>query len=219
MIQTVYRPVPGIDDLYAGMDGTIVKSGTGRLEPKLYESGKYFTVCTGKVTSFVHTLVAAAFLGPRPEGMQVRHADGDRTNNTLGNLCYGTPKDNMQDAISHGTHCSLIHALKTHCKNGHEYTPENTYTVPGTDWRQCRTCRRSVEKRRRNREEARAENLEKKARRAAEAHDKQLAAEQRQEIINQLLSNPALSSRTIADMVGVTHTTVIRWRRNPIGKG
>jgi hypothetical protein len=28
---------------------------------------------------------------------------------------------------------------KTHCPQGHEYTPENTYSYQG--WRQCRTCR------------------------------------------------------------------------------
>ena len=32
--------------------------------------------------------------------------------------------------------------LKTHCKRGHEYTPENTYVEPGAGHRRCRTCRR-----------------------------------------------------------------------------
>lgn len=32
--------------------------------------------------------------------------------------------------------------LKTHCKQGHEYTPENTYIFPGRTDRQCRECRR-----------------------------------------------------------------------------
>ena len=32
--------------------------------------------------------------------------------------------------------------LKTHCVNGHEYTPENTYWTPSrTDARLCRICR------------------------------------------------------------------------------
>lgn len=30
---------------------------------------------------------------------------------------------------------------KTHCAEGHEYTPENTYLRPGTTHRHCRTCR------------------------------------------------------------------------------
>lgn len=32
-------------------------------------------------------------------------------------------------------------ALKSHCINGHEYTPENTYATPGGH-RQCRECHR-----------------------------------------------------------------------------
>lgn len=31
--------------------------------------------------------------------------------------------------------------LKTHCKQGHEYTEENTY-VTSRGWRQCRACKR-----------------------------------------------------------------------------
>ncbi|MFE9391743.1 tyrosine-type recombinase/integrase [Streptomyces sp. NPDC006784] len=31
--------------------------------------------------------------------------------------------------------------LRTHCRHGHEYTPENTYIAPGTGYRQCRACR------------------------------------------------------------------------------
>lgn len=30
---------------------------------------------------------------------------------------------------------------QTHCKRGHEFTPENTY-VYGDGWRMCRTCTR-----------------------------------------------------------------------------
>ena len=45
-------------------------------------------------THTVHTLVAAAFLGPRPEGMDVMHADDDPQNNRLENLSYGTRSEN-----------------------------------------------------------------------------------------------------------------------------
>ena len=31
---------------------------------------------------------------------------------------------------------------RTHCAHGHELTPENTYTYPGTGNRECKTCRR-----------------------------------------------------------------------------
>jgi hypothetical protein len=51
----------------------------------------------------VHALVAAAFMGPRPDGMQVAHADGDRLNARLDNLRYATPLENAEDKRRHGT--------------------------------------------------------------------------------------------------------------------
>src|SRR5206468_2287903 len=44
----------------------------------------------------VHRLVAAAFIGPIPPGMQVNHKDTDKTNNELANLEVITPDDNMK---------------------------------------------------------------------------------------------------------------------------
>jgi len=51
----------------------------------------------------VHSLVAATFIGPRPKGSDVAHNDGDRLNNTLGNLRYATRKENHADKNIHGT--------------------------------------------------------------------------------------------------------------------
>lgn len=51
----------------------------------------------------IHTLVLEAFNGPRPPGKEVRHKDGVRQNNRHDNLIWGTRKENMQDAIGHGT--------------------------------------------------------------------------------------------------------------------
>jgi hypothetical protein len=50
----------------------------------------------------VHKLVSRAFLGPMPEGMQVRHLDGQKMNNHFLNLAYGTGLENAQDTVSHG---------------------------------------------------------------------------------------------------------------------
>lgn len=52
----------------------------------------------------IHVVVAETFLGPRPSGMVVRHMDGNRYNNAAGNLCYGTPNENVYDSVSHGTY-------------------------------------------------------------------------------------------------------------------
>jgi hypothetical protein len=85
----------------------------------------------------IHRLVLAAFVGPCPDGMQTRHLDGDRTNNALPNLRYGTAVENAQDQRRHGTRVGLS---VTHCPAGHVYTDENTYR-DSKGKRYCRTCR------------------------------------------------------------------------------
>lgn len=56
-----------------------------------------------KVFFYVHHLVAAAFIGARPDGMEVAHGDGDKENCAAKNLRYATPLDNDADKITHGT--------------------------------------------------------------------------------------------------------------------
>lgn len=57
----------------------------------------------------VHRLVLETFTGPCPKGMECRHLNGDKTDNRLCNLAWGTRKENMHDAIKHGTHPCLRH--------------------------------------------------------------------------------------------------------------
>lgn len=51
----------------------------------------------------VHKVVCRAFYGPLPDGMLTRHLDGNKLNNNLSNLVYGTPQQNMLDRNTHGT--------------------------------------------------------------------------------------------------------------------
>ena len=46
---------------------------------------------------YVHTLMASAFHGPRPEGHIVRHLDDVPTNNVVTNIAYGTRHQNALD--------------------------------------------------------------------------------------------------------------------------
>lgn len=50
----------------------------------------------------VHSLVAQAFLGPCPAGMEVLHADDNRNNPRLSNLSYGTRSRNLTEAWARG---------------------------------------------------------------------------------------------------------------------
>lgn len=54
----------------------------------------------------VHTMVLLAFVGPRPEGMEGRHMDGNHLNNRADNLEWGTHRENMLDKRRHGTACT-----------------------------------------------------------------------------------------------------------------
>ncbi len=96
-----------------------------------------------QVRRTIHTLVAAAFIGPRPDGMDTCHNNGDKTDNRLDNLRYDTKSANAFDTLKHGTNRA---ANKTHCPLGHEYTTENTYIIVRRSGpkkgRTCRTCRR-----------------------------------------------------------------------------
>lgn len=98
----------------------------------------------------IHVLVAAAWLGPRPEGMEVCHNDGDKLNARADNLRYDTSTANKHDLVRHGQH---FWARRDECIHGHPYTPENTYLYRGG--RHCRTCTRArLVKSKRNRKAA-----------------------------------------------------------------
>lgn len=54
-------------------------------------------------TYLVHHLVLEAFYKLRPKGKDTRHLNGKSFDNRLFNLRYGTRKQNVADAIKHGT--------------------------------------------------------------------------------------------------------------------
>lgn len=62
----------------------------------LPKDGAYKSLC-------VHAAVAAAFIGPRPQGMHVCHNNGKPSDNRLTNLRYDTPQGNERDKDIHGT--------------------------------------------------------------------------------------------------------------------
>ncbi len=84
------------------------------LKPTLRPDGYYSIVLRNRGNdrrALLQGLVAAAFLGPRPEGQEVNHIDRNPSNNRLSNLEYLTPKNNQ------------IHAARTGSKH-YKLTPE-----------------------------------------------------------------------------------------------
>jgi len=51
----------------------------------------------------VHHLVLDAFVGPGEDNAQCRHLDGNKENNRVENLCWGTIGENAADRKLHGT--------------------------------------------------------------------------------------------------------------------
>lgn len=62
----------------------------------------HFQVDRERSVKTVHELVLAAFVGPRPEGMDINHKDGVKTNNALSNLEYVTRSENHNHAVRLG---------------------------------------------------------------------------------------------------------------------
>lgn len=110
--QESWKPIPGYEGLYSisnlgrfradisrnrHMAG-LVKRGSpnadGYLRVTMTTNGK-----TEK--QFVHRLVLLAFVGDLPEGCEVNHRNGVKTDNRLANLEYVDHRQNMQHAIEH----------------------------------------------------------------------------------------------------------------------
>lgn len=71
-----------------------VDKRTGRVKHRLCIDGVMHS-------AFTHALVCAAFHGPRLEGAQTRHLNGDHTDNRAANLAWGTPRENAADTVRH----------------------------------------------------------------------------------------------------------------------
>jgi hypothetical protein len=117
----VWTSIPGYEGFYEVSNYGDVRSLTrsvpyGRHKRTMYQgrdikqfiSGSYLSVKLSKTgvtkTKYIHELVLLAFEGYRPtvEGKcEIRHLDGDKTNNRLGNLKYGTTKENFEDRKLH----------------------------------------------------------------------------------------------------------------------
>ena len=118
-----WKPVVGFEDYYEVSNhgrvrslDRVVKTSRGQgyrtQKGKLITGrlvGKYLQVVfrirglSIRRYDYIHRLVMQAFIGECPEGMEVRHLDGNAQNNNLDNLAYSTHKVNIGDKVEHGT--------------------------------------------------------------------------------------------------------------------
>jgi DNA-binding XRE family transcriptional regulator len=106
-----WRLVPGSDGRYkSSTKGEIWDRHNRRYVPSYLDSDGYKCCYLGKPigkTKPIHYWILLTFEGPRPSGHEARHLNGNRQDNRLDNLCWGTRQENHADALSHGTHHCL----------------------------------------------------------------------------------------------------------------
>lgn len=152
MNEETWRQIPGYEGIYEVSDHGRVRSmdridAAGKRRKGIprrlsQQTSGHMTIwlCRDRVSQnfLVHHLVLAAFVGPRPDGMEGCHQNDDGSDNRLENLRWDTRAANVRDSVRNGSHHM---ARKTHCPQGHEYTATNTYHYPAGN-RACNECRR-----------------------------------------------------------------------------
>lgn len=85
--------------------GRSIRPNPKLLKPSILSNGRrgVWLHTEGRHYSFpVYQLVLLAFVGPKPQGMEVCHENGNRTDDRLTNLRYDTRSENYKDACMHG---------------------------------------------------------------------------------------------------------------------
>ncbi|WP_369799767.1 NUMOD4 domain-containing protein [Cellulosimicrobium sp. I38E] len=139
-----WRPIPGVDGYEASSDGRIrsLRSGEAHvMKPSMGPCG-FLTLGLQlggrRRCRRVGSLVALAFLGPRPLGAEVRRLNGVTTDDRPENLAYGTREDVANDQAARARREEAAGAPKR-CPNNHAYA--DSYLG---EWgeRFCPECRR-----------------------------------------------------------------------------
>lgn len=123
MPEEIWKDIPGYEGLYEvsnrgnvrsldrlclGSDGRREFHRGQQLKPQTLWNGYqevYLSNREGGVKRkhrTLHSLVAEAFLGPRPPKHDIMHLDGDRGNNRVENLKYGTRAENLHQTYEYG---------------------------------------------------------------------------------------------------------------------
>lgn len=102
------HPIPKFSGYFINKDGQVWSSKSNKFLKPIKNTKGYATVWLGNKDGWknysVHRLMLETFISLRPKGLECRHLDGNKYNNVLGNLCWGTPQENRQDDVLHNVH-------------------------------------------------------------------------------------------------------------------
>lgn len=118
-----FKPIPSLNNAYEiNENGTIFRNAKTKKQLKIIldmhhsATGYYATfICLNGIVRrlMIHKLVAEAWLGPIPEGLEVDHIDRNSHNNHYTNLRYVTHSDQMKNRV---LGARIIEQAKANCR-------------------------------------------------------------------------------------------------------
>jgi hypothetical protein len=129
----------------AGRNGCIIWTGT------VHPVTNYGLISDGGKTRYAHRVIYELVKGAIPAGLVVDHACHNRDLDCPGGNCihHRCINPHHLDAVTHSENRlrsphtkTSANGQKTHCKHGHEFTPENTMVIGSTGTRVCLACHR-----------------------------------------------------------------------------
>ena len=128
--QEQWKPIAGYVRYGISNHGSVRSLFSGRLLKPWRRKGYLLVMLSdteGKHAVSVHRLVAAAFIGPCPDGKEVNHKDGIKSNNHWRNLEYMTSSENAIHAFRMGLRCSVPSYGEEHGSS--KLTEENVHSI------------------------------------------------------------------------------------------
>jgi hypothetical protein len=123
----IYRPIQGFPGYRIGDDATVWSCKRGRWKQRKLDrrkDGRHLVTLSRngvKRAKLLSRLMAIAFIGPCPMGMECCHNDGNPANNQVENLRWDTKVGNSADRVKHGTTCRGERSVRAKLTAGDVY--------------------------------------------------------------------------------------------------
>ncbi len=130
------RPAPAIERAERYIDRT-PESGCWEWTAFTLANGYGQFYYDGKRNGLAHRFMYETYVGEIPDGLHIDHLCRNRKCVNPAHMEAVTQQENLVRGVGFAG----VNERKTHCSNGHEFTPDNTYYRPDRFGRACRVCR------------------------------------------------------------------------------
>jgi hypothetical protein len=144
LLERFEKKVLRTDDGHWLWTGALTKNGYGKIGVGGHRGG----------WALAHRVAWELYREPIPAGLHIDHLCRNRACVNPEHLEPVTHAENLRRGD--GPPSSRPWSLKTHCKHGHEFTPENT-SLDSRGHKRCRTCTRERDRKRKRAKSRRSE--------------------------------------------------------------